>query len=194
MTTEDPFEVTKSEEEWKAQLPADRYAVLRRAGTEPPWSGDLLHVDGEGVFRCAGCGAELFDTDAKFESGTGWPSFDRARAAGTVLERRERGFVMARTEILCARCGGHLGHVFPDGPTDTGQRYCVNSLSLTYEPESEPAPGRRGLTTARRPSSGTGGAPRPQRRPTTARSHRRGGTAGLGGGQVCAPTPPRRAW
>ena len=129
------FEVTKSEAEWRAQLPADRYAVLRRAGTEPPWSGDLLHVDGQGVFRCAGCGAELFDTDAKFESGTGWPSFDRARAAGTVLEHKERGFVMARTEILCARCGGHLGHVFPDGPTDTGQRYCVNSLSLTYQAE-----------------------------------------------------------
>ena len=88
------------------------------------------------MFRCAGCGAELFDTDAKFESGTGWPSFDRARAAGTVLERRERTFGMTRTEILCARCGGHLGHVFPDGPTDTGLRYCVNSLSLPYEPES----------------------------------------------------------
>jgi peptide-methionine (R)-S-oxide reductase len=133
------FEVTKSEDEWRAELPADRYAVLRRAGTEPPWSGTLLDVDGAGVFCCAGCGAELFDTGAKFESGTGWPSFDRARAAGTVLERRERGFLMARTEIVCARCGGHLGHVFPDGPTDTGQRYCVNSLSLTYEPESDPA-------------------------------------------------------
>ena len=131
------FEVTKTDEEWKDLLPADRYAVLRRAGTEPAWSGDLLHVDREGVFRCAGCGAELFDTDAKFESGTGWPSFDRARAAGTVIERRERSFGMARTEILCARCGGHLGHVFPDGPTDTGQRYCVNSLSLTYEPEGD---------------------------------------------------------
>jgi methionine-R-sulfoxide reductase len=127
------FEVAKSEEEWKAQLSPDRYAVLRRAGTEAPWTGDLLHVDGDGVFRCAGCRAVLFDTDAKFESGTGWPSFDRAVAAGTVLERKERSFGMARTEILCARCGGHLGHVFPDGPTDTGQRYCVNSLSLTYE-------------------------------------------------------------
>ena len=132
---ETPFEVTKTDEEWKARLPADRYAVLRRAGTEPPWSGELLHVDGEGVFRCAGCGAELFDTAAKFESGTGWPSFDRARAAGTVLERTDRKLGMARTEILCARCGGHLGHVFADGPTDTGRRYCVNSLSLTYEPE-----------------------------------------------------------
>ena len=133
------FAVTKSEAEWKAELPADRYAVLRRAGTEPPWSGALLHVDGEGIFRCAGCDAPLFGTDAKFESGTGWPSFDRALAAGTVLERKERSLLMARTEIVCARCGGHLGHVFPDGPTDTGQRYCVNSLSLTYEPKDDPA-------------------------------------------------------
>jgi methionine-R-sulfoxide reductase len=133
----EPFEVTKSDEEWKDELSPDRYAVLRRAGTEPAWSGELLHVDGEGVFRCAGCGAELFDTDAKFESGSGWPSFDRARAAGTILERRDRSLFMARTEIVCARCGGHLGHVFPDGPTDTGMRYCVNSLSLTYDPEDE---------------------------------------------------------
>ena len=131
--TETAFEVTKSEAEWKAQLPADRYAVLRRAGTEAPWSGDLLHVDGEGVFRCAGCGAELFDSDSKFESGTGWPSFDRAKSDGTIVEHTDRTFGMARTEIVCARCGGHLGHVFPDGPTDTGLRYCVNSLSLTYE-------------------------------------------------------------
>jgi peptide-methionine (R)-S-oxide reductase len=136
---ETAFDVTKSEAEWKAQLPADRYAVLRRAGTEPPWSGALLHVDGEGIFHCAGCSAPLFGTDAKFESGTGWPSFDRALAAGTVLERKERSLLMARTEIVCARCGGHLGHVFPDGPTDTGQRYCVNSLSLTYEPKDDRA-------------------------------------------------------
>jgi peptide-methionine (R)-S-oxide reductase len=129
------YEVTKSDDEWRQELPSDRYAVLRRAGTEPAWSGELLHVDGEGVFRCAGCGAELFDTDAKFDSGSGWPSFDRARSAGTVLERPDRSHFMVRTEILCARCGGHLGHVFPDGPTETGARYCVNSLSLTYEPD-----------------------------------------------------------
>jgi peptide-methionine (R)-S-oxide reductase len=127
------FAVTKTDEEWKTQLTPERYAVLRRAGTEPPWSGSLLHVDGDGVFRCAGCDAALFDTGAKFESGTGWPSFDQAVADGTVMERRERSFGMARTEILCARCGGHLGHVFPDGPTGTGLRYCVNSLALTYE-------------------------------------------------------------
>jgi methionine-R-sulfoxide reductase len=132
---ETEYEVTRTDQEWRDQLSPDRYAVLRRAGTEPAWSGELLHVDGHGVFHCAGCGAELFDTDAKFESGTGWPSFDRARAAGTVVERSDRGFGMRRTEILCARCGGHLGHVFPDGPTDTGLRYCVNSLSLTYQPD-----------------------------------------------------------
>ena len=96
-------------------------------------------MDGQGVFHCAGCGAELFDTDAKFDSGSGWPSFDRARAAGTIVERKDRSFGMTRTEILCARCGGHLGHVFPDGPTDTGLRYGVNSLSLTYEPDVDDA-------------------------------------------------------
>lgn len=131
------YEVTKSDEEWRKELSSDRYAVLRRAGTEPAWSGELLHVDGEGVFRCAGCGAELFDTDAKFDSGSGWPSFDRAKAAGTIIERPDRSHGMVRTEILCARCGGHLGHVFPDGPTDTGMRYCVNSLSLTYDREDQ---------------------------------------------------------
>jgi methionine-R-sulfoxide reductase len=132
------YEIVKSDEEWKKELPSDRYRVLRKAGTEPAWSGALLHVEGEGVFRCAGCGTELFDTTAKFESGTGWPSFDRAVSAGTVVEHTDRTFGMARTEILCAKCGGHLGHVFPDGPTDTGLRYCVNSLSLTYDPDASP--------------------------------------------------------
>ncbi|HEY1830105.1 MAG TPA: peptide-methionine (R)-S-oxide reductase MsrB [Acidimicrobiales bacterium] len=131
------YEVAKTEDEWRQELAPERYAVLRKAGTEPAWSGELLHVDGEGVFRCAGCGAELFDTDSKFESGSGWPSFDRAKSAGTIIENTDRSHGMSRTEIVCARCGGHLGHVFPDGPTDTGLRYCVNSLSLTYDPESE---------------------------------------------------------
>jgi methionine-R-sulfoxide reductase len=135
---ETSYPVARTDQEWRELLPPDRYDVLRRAGTEAPWSGDLLRVDGEGVFSCAGCGAELFDTGAKFESGTGWPSFDRARSAGSVVEQRDRSLFMARTEILCARCGGHLGHVFPDGPTDTGRRYCVNSLSLTYEPTGDP--------------------------------------------------------
>lgn len=134
------FEVEKTDEEWQRELSPQQYAVLRRAGTEPAWSGELLHVDGEGVFRCAGCGAELFDSGSKFESGTGWPSFDRAKAEGRILERSDRSLWMSRTEILCARCGGHLGHVFPDGPTDTGLRYCVNSLSLTYEQDKEEVP------------------------------------------------------
>jgi peptide-methionine (R)-S-oxide reductase len=133
------YEIAKTEDQWRGELPPDRFAVLRRAGTEPAWSGPLLHVDGEGVFHCAGCGAELFDTDSKFDSGSGWPSFDRARSAGTIVEHTDRGFGMTRTEIVCARCGGHLGHVFPDGPTETGLRYCVNSLSLTYERSSGPA-------------------------------------------------------
>lgn len=138
---ETTYEVTKTDEEWKQELSPDRYAVLRKAGTEPAWSGELLHVDGEGVFRCAGCDAALFDTDSKFDSGSGWPSFDRARSAGTIIEKKDRSFGMTRTEILCARCGGHLGHVFPDGPTDTGMRYCINSLSLTYEPDTDDAEG-----------------------------------------------------
>ncbi len=137
--TASDYEVVKTEDEWKRELPADRYAVLRRAGTEPAWSGELLHVEGEGVFRCAGCGAELFDTGSKFESGTGWPSFDRATSDGSIREHSDRSYGMRRTEILCARCGGHLGHVFDDGPTDTGLRYCVNSLSLTYQPSPDSA-------------------------------------------------------
>jgi peptide-methionine (R)-S-oxide reductase len=92
-------------------------------------------VDDYGVFHCAGCGARLFSTESKFESGSGWPSFDRAVDDGTVLETTDSSHGMVRTEITCARCGGHLGHVFPDGPTDTGLRYCVNSLALTFEPE-----------------------------------------------------------
>jgi len=126
-------EVELSDEEWRARLSPDQYEVLRKRATEPAWSGKYLHVDDEGVFRCAGCGTELFSTGAKFDSGSGWPSFDRAVAAGTVEERPDRSHGIERTEIVCARCGGHLGHVFPDGPTETGLRYCVNSLSIEFE-------------------------------------------------------------
>jgi peptide-methionine (R)-S-oxide reductase len=128
--------VELSDQEWRDKLSPERYAILRQAATEPAWSGELLHVDGEGTFTCAGCGAALFRTDDKFESGTGWPSFNRAVAEGTIEEHEDRSFGMRRTEINCARCGGHLGHVFPDGPAPTGLRYCVNSLSLEYERES----------------------------------------------------------
>lgn len=134
-----PPEVEMDDEEWRARLTPEQYEVLRRAGTEAPWSGEYLHVDGEGVFHCAGCGAALFSTGHKFDSGSGWPSFDRALSEGAVVERPDRSHFMTRTEIVCARCGGHLGHVFPDGPTETGLRYCVNSLSLDFEPGSEAA-------------------------------------------------------
>ena len=123
-----------SDEEWKAKLSPERYAVLRDKGTEPAWSGELLHVDGSGMFTCAGCGADLFQSDTKFESGSGWPSFYRALDEGTVNEHVDKSFGSTRTEITCARCGGHLGHVFPDGPAPTGLRYCVNSLSIEYKP------------------------------------------------------------
>ena len=129
-------EVELTDDEWRERLSPAQYEVLRRSATEPAWSGELLHVDSDGVFRCAGCDAELFSTDSKFESGSGWPSFDRAMAAGTIEEHADRALGMTRTEIRCARCGGHLGHVFPDGPTDTGLRYCVNSLALRFDPEA----------------------------------------------------------
>jgi peptide-methionine (R)-S-oxide reductase len=132
--TEAAGPVELSDEEWKAKLSPERYAVLRQKGTEPAWSGELLHVDGSGMFTCAGCGADLFQSDTKFESGSGWPSFYRALDQGTVNEHVDKSFGSIRTEITCARCGGHLGHVFPDGPAPTGLRYCVNSLSIEYKP------------------------------------------------------------
>ena len=132
--TEAAGPVELSDEEWKAKLSPERYAVLRQKGTEPAWSGELLHVDGSGMFTCAGCGADLFQSDTKFESGSGWPSFYRALDEGTVNEHMDKSFGSIRTEITCARCGGHLGHVFPDGPAPTGLRYCVNSLSIEYKP------------------------------------------------------------
>ena len=126
-----------SEAEWRARLSPERFAVLREKGTEPAGSGDLLHVDSSGVFSCGGCGAQLFSTDDKFESGSGWPSFTRALGEGLIEEHEDRSFGMRRTEITCARCGGHLGHVFPDGPRPTGLRYCVNSLSLEFQPGAD---------------------------------------------------------
>ncbi len=130
-------ELELSDEQWRTRLPPDQYAVLRKAATEPAWSGKYLHVDEKGVFRCAGCELPLFSTDAKFDSGSGWPSFDRPIAAGTVELRPDVGHGMVRTEIVCTGCGGHLGHVFPDGPTETGFRFCVNSLAIEFEPSGE---------------------------------------------------------
>jgi peptide-methionine (R)-S-oxide reductase len=126
------FEIEKSDDEWRKQLSSDRYAVLRKSRTEAPFAGSLLHVDTDGVFSCAGCGQTLFTSTQKFDSGCGWPSFD-ACEPGTIIERADRSLFRERTEILCARCGGHLGHVFNDGPTETGLRYCVNSLAIDFD-------------------------------------------------------------
>jgi peptide-methionine (R)-S-oxide reductase len=131
-------EIHKTEEEWKAELPPERFHVLREKGTEPAFTGALLDVHDPGLFRCAGCGTALFRSDDKFDSGSGWPSFTRALDEGAIVESEDRTHGMIRTEITCARCGGHLGHVFPDGPRPTGLRYCVNSLSLAFEPAGAP--------------------------------------------------------
>jgi methionine-R-sulfoxide reductase len=131
------YEIIRSEDEWKRQLGPDRYHILRQAGTEAPWSGSLLDVTADGTFTCGGCGQVLFTSEQKFDSHCGWPSFD-ACEPGTIIERPDHSLGRARTEILCSRCGGHLGHVFDDGPTVTGLRYCVNSLSIDFDPEATP--------------------------------------------------------
>jgi peptide-methionine (R)-S-oxide reductase len=126
------YDVEMTDKEWRDKLGVERFEVLRKAATEAPFTGSLLHVTEDGTFTCGGCGQVLFASDAKFDSGCGWPSFDRA-IEGTVLEKSDNSLFMRRTEILCSKCGGHLGHVFNDGPTETGQRYCVNSLSIDFE-------------------------------------------------------------
>jgi peptide-methionine (R)-S-oxide reductase len=128
------FPVAKSDEQWRSELPLERYQVLREAATEAPFSGSLLDVTDEGVYSCGGCGQVLFTSTQKFDSHCGWPSFD-ACEPGTIIERPDHSLARERTEILCSRCGGHLGHVFDDGPTDTGLRYCVNSLAIDFAGE-----------------------------------------------------------
>ena len=133
-TAGETFEVTKSEEEWRRQLTPEQYHVLREHGTERPGTCALLHEKRPGTFTCAGCGLPLFKSGPKFESGTGWPSFFEP-IEGTVRTTSDRSYFMERTEVHCRRCGGHLGHVFPDGPPPTGQRYCINGLALNFEAE-----------------------------------------------------------
>ena len=127
----------KSDEEWRAQLGEAAYQVNRQGGTEPAFSGELLDNKAAGKYVCVGCGAALFSSDAKYDSGSGWPSFSQALEGGNVTERMDHTHGMTRTEILCSKCDGHLGHVFPDGPTPTGLRYCTNSLSLEFTPDND---------------------------------------------------------
>jgi peptide-methionine (R)-S-oxide reductase len=127
-------EVDLTEEEWRERLTPEQYEVLRRKGTEPPFTGRYAHSEEDGMYHCAACGAPLFSSDTKFESGTGWPSFTEPVVTEAVELHTDTSHGMIRTEVTCRRCGGHLGHVFPDGPGPDGQRYCINSLSLEMEP------------------------------------------------------------
>jgi len=125
--------VQKTEAEWRSELTPEEYHVLREKGTERAFTGSLWDNHGKGVYRCAACGNDLFTSDAKFDSGTGWPSFYEPIAGENVETERDVSLMMVRTEVHCSRCGGHLGHVFPDGPRPTGLRYCINSVSLDFD-------------------------------------------------------------
>jgi len=128
--------VEKSDDEWKKTLTPEQYKVLRRKDTERPFTGEYVDNFGKGVYRCAGCGAELFESDTKYDAGCGWPSFTSPKKEESVEFKLDTSLFRQRTEVLCARCGGHLGHVFDDGPGPTGKRYCINSVSLKFEEKS----------------------------------------------------------
>lgn len=128
--------ISRSDREWRERLSPEAYAVTRRGATERPFSGRYVHPGFDGVFRCVGCGAPLFAADTQFDSGSGWPSFQHAVDAGSVVERVDRSHGMERVEARCARCDAHLGHVFPDGPPPGGLRYCINSVALELDEDA----------------------------------------------------------
>jgi peptide-methionine (R)-S-oxide reductase len=129
--------ITKTDKEWRDTLTRPQYEVLRKAGTERAFTGEYVNEKTPGMYDCAGCGSPLFSSDTKFDSGTGWPSFTDPAVAEAVELHTDRSYGMVRTEVLCKRCGGHLGHVFDDGPGASGQRYCINSAALQLKPEGE---------------------------------------------------------
>lgn len=132
-----PDKITKSEEEWQKELSPEQYHITREAGTEPAFTGKYWKTKEKGMYACVCCGAPLFSSDTKFDSGTGWPSFWEPVDRAAVAEHSDRSYGMTRTEVRCARCEAHLGHVFPDGPDPTGLRYCMNSASLDLKPEKK---------------------------------------------------------